>query len=72
MVLCLLLLAIMLYLHVTSDKTLMSFTGPNDDWLIGLENIPELVLPDHDFNGSLKAIGIGFFRIDFLTNKKEE
>ena len=72
MISCLLLLVIVIYLRKTSDRTLFSFTLPKDDWLIGLEHIPELHLPDLGFEGSMNSIGIGIFRIDFLTNNKEE
>ena len=73
MIPCLLLLAIVIYWRKTSDKVLASFTiGPEDDWLIGFEKIPDVELPDHNFKGKIRSIGIGIFRIDFLTTIKEE
>lgn len=65
-------LASLLYLQLTTDRSIGTWTKPTDDWLIGYEYIPEVRLDEIKWQGSMISVGIFFYRIDFLKSKKEE
>lgn len=72
MIPCLLLSAILIYLRLTSDKTVIYLTNHREDWIVGFESVPDLIVPEVEFRGNMLSFGLGFFRIDFLINKIEE
>lgn len=48
---------------------IFAFTRPHiDDWLIGMEFVPEVTirLGDKEVSGTLFSIGVLIFRIDYL------
>lgn len=49
----------------------MGFTFPQDEWLIGMEFVPELELTFADgvsYTGAMFSVGFFIFRIDYLIN----
>jgi hypothetical protein len=53
-------------------RVLFEWTFPWDDWLVGVEYIPELELTELEWVGSVFSIGILIFRVDFLLHKANE